>query len=101
MRSRLSCFTSGQIIAGSQEAEVHLSEWLLLVTLPTIIYVSLIVAGVGFLAGKSWALPMLAASCIALLLVAARGAWNTLVTIAVATSRQNYSARQQKARNDL
>ena len=64
------------------QAEVHLSDWLLLVVFPTIIYMSLIVAGIGFLSGKSWAVAMLAASCIALLLVAARGAWNTLVTIA-------------------
>ena len=79
------------------QAEIHLSDWLLLVVLPTIIYVSLIVAGIGFLSGKSWAVHMLAASCIGLLLVAARGAWNTLVTIAVIRSRQNDSAQQQKA----
>ena len=78
------------------EAEVHLPDWLFLVALPTIIYVSLIVAGVGFLAGKSWGVPMLAASCIALLLVAARGAWNTLVTIAVVQSRRNDSVQQEK-----
>ena len=80
------------------EAEVHLPDWLLLVALPTIIYVSLIVAGVGFLAGKSWGVPMLAASCIALLLVAAREAWNTLVTIAVVQSRRNDSVQQEQAK---
>lgn len=79
------------------EAEIHLSDWLLLVVLPTVIYVSFILAGIGLLSAKSWAVPMLAASCIALLLVAARGAWNVLVTIAVIRSRQDDSAQQQKA----
>ena len=73
------------------QAEIHLSDWLL-------IYVSLIVAGIAFLSAKSWAVHMLAASCIVLLLVAARGAWNTLVKIAVIRSKQNESAQQQKAK---
>ena len=82
------------------QAEIRLSDWLLLVVLPTIIYISLIVAGIAFLSGKSWAVPMLASSCIALLMVAARGAWDTLVTIAVIRSRQNDSAQQQTAKTD-
>jgi hypothetical protein len=46
---------------------------IVLVVLPTIIYISLIVAGIGFSSEKSWTVPLLAARCIALLLVAARG----------------------------
>jgi hypothetical protein len=85
--------------AKREEAEIDLSDWVLLVVLPTIIYVSLIAAGIGFLSGKAWAIPILAASCFALLLGAARGAWDTLVTIAVIRSRQNDSAQQEQAKN--
>ena len=80
----------------NEQAEIHFSDWLLLVVFPTIIYVSLIAAGIGFLFRKSWAVPLLTASCIALLLCAARGAWNTLVTIAVVRSKLNDPAPQEK-----
>ena len=84
------------------EAEVHLSDWLLLIVLPTIVYVALIAAGIGFLTGASWAVPILAASCIALLLGAARGAWNTLVTIAVLIRpEQNGAAREEQRKDSL
>ncbi|HET9401860.1 MAG TPA: hypothetical protein VFO34_13015 [Candidatus Acidoferrales bacterium] len=81
--------------AKRDEAEIDVSDWMLLVVLPIAIYVSLIAAGAGFLSGKSWAVLTLAASCIALLLVAARGAWDTLVTIAVIRSKQNDSNGSQ------
>lgn len=77
--------------ARREEAEIDASDWMLLVALPIAIYVSLIAAGIGLLSGKSWAVLTLAAGCMALLLVAARGAWDTLVTIAVIRARQNDS----------
>ena len=87
--------------ARREEAEIDISDWALLVVLPIAIYVCLIAAGVGFFLGKSWAVPTLAASCIALLLVAARGAWDTLVTIAVLRSKESDSAQAGGTRNAL
>lgn len=85
--------------ASREGTEIELSDWMFLVVFPIAIYVSLIGAGIGLLSGKSWAIPTLAASCIALLLVAARGAWDTLVTIAVIRSRQSDSAGNQRPQN--
>jgi len=85
--------------ARREEAEIDISDWMLLVVLPIAIYGLLIAAGIGFLSGRWWAVPILAASCIALLLVAARGAWDTLVTIAELRSRQADSAKRESTNN--
>ena len=82
--------------ARREDAEIDLSDWTLLVVLPAIVYVALIAAGLGFLVGKTWAVPILAASCLALLLGSARGAWDTLVTIAVVRSKQADPAKTGK-----
>ena len=80
----------------NEQAEIDRSVWVFLVVLPTAIDVSLITSGIGLLSGKAWAVPILAASCIGLLLAAARGAWDTLVTIAVVQSKNNESVQQTK-----
>jgi hypothetical protein len=80
-----------------EQAEIDCSVWVFLVVLPTAIYVSLITSGIGLLSGTIWADPILVASCIALLLAAARGAWDTLVTIAVVRSKVNQSAQEAKS----
>ena len=79
-----------------EDPDVDRSHWVLLVVLPTAIYLSLIAAGIAFLLGKAWAVPFLAASCLVLLLVAARGAWDMLVLIAVILrSGQNGATRSE------
>jgi uncharacterized membrane protein YgcG len=70
-------------LARKEESDIDRSDWVLLVVLPITVYFSFIAAGIGFLSGMAWAVPVLAASCLVLLLVSARGAWDTLVTIAV------------------
>src|ERR1700693_4526312 len=70
-------------LARKEDSDIDRSDWVLLVVLPIAIYVSFIAAGIGFLMGKAWAVPVLATSCLVLLLVSARGAWDTLVAIAV------------------
>jgi hypothetical protein len=70
-------------LARKEDSDIDRSDWVLLVVLPVTVYLSFIAAGIGFLMGKGWAVPVLAASCLVLLLVSARGAWDTLVTIAV------------------
>jgi hypothetical protein len=82
------------------DVDIDLSDWVLLVVLPTTIYLSLIAAGIAFLSGNSWAAPVLAASCLALLLGTAISAWDTLVTIAVLIpSGQNGPAQEEKPKN--
>jgi hypothetical protein len=72
---------------------------MLLVVLPITIYLGFIAAGIGFLSGKAWAVPVLAASCLVLLLVSARGAWDTLVAIAVMMpSGQDGAGHEEKAK---
>ena len=66
-------------LARKGDSDIDRSDWMLLVVLPIAIYLSFIAAGVGFLSGKAWAVPVLAASCLVLLLISARGAWDTLV----------------------
>jgi hypothetical protein len=86
-------------LAQKEDSDIDRSDWVLLVVLPTIVYLSFIAAGIGFLSGKAWAVPVLAASCLVLLLVSARGAWDTLVTIAVMMpSRQDGAGHEEKAK---
>ena len=83
-----------------EEPDIDLSDWVLLVVLPTTTYLSLIAAGIGFLSGKLWAAPILATSCLVLLLGSAASAWNTLVTIAVLIpSTQNARAQEEKPKS--
>ena len=84
-------------LARKGDSDIDHSDWVFLVVLPITIYLSFIAAGIGFLSGKAWAVPVLAASCLALLLVSARGAWDTLVAIAVMMpSGQNGAAHDEK-----
>jgi hypothetical protein len=84
-------------LAQKEDSDIDRSDWMKLVVLPITIYLSFIAAGIGFLSGKAWAVPVLAASCLVLLLVSARGAWDTLVTIAVMMpSGQNGAAHEEK-----
>jgi hypothetical protein len=86
-------------LARKEHSDIDRSEWMLLVVLPTVIYVSFIPAGIGFLSGKPWAVPVLAGSCLVLLMVSARGAWDTLVAIAVMMpSAQNGAGHEDKAK---
>ena len=68
--------------AKKENADIDFSDWVIVVVLPIIVYVVLMVTGVGFLLGQPWAVSTLAASCLVLLLSAARGAWDTLIWIA-------------------
>ena len=87
-------------LAKREEPDIDLSDWVLLVVLPTTIYLSLIAAGIGFLSGKLWAAPILATSCLMLLLGSAASAWDTLVTIAVLIpSGQNGRPQEEKQKN--
>jgi hypothetical protein len=84
-------------LSRKEESDIDRSDWVLLMVLPTTIYLSFIAAGIGFLLGMAWAVPVLAASCLVLLLVSVRGAWDTLVTIAVIVrSGQNGAAHEEK-----
>jgi hypothetical protein len=87
-------------LAKKEESDIELFDWVLLVFLPIAIYLSLIAAGVGFLSGKAWAVPVLASNCLGLLLASARGAWDMLVAIAVLVrSGQNGAAEEAKPKN--
>jgi len=68
--------------AKKDDTEIDISDWVTVLLLPTTVYLALIVTGIGFLLDKPWAIYILAASCLALLLGSARGAWDTLVWIA-------------------
>ena len=84
-------------LACKEGSDIDRSDWMILVVLPITIYLSFIAAGIGFLMGKAWAVPVLAASCLVLLLVSARGAWDTLVAIAVMMpSGQNGAGHEEK-----
>ena len=86
-------------LARKGDSDIDRSDWMLLVVLPISIYLSFIAAGIGFLSGKAWAVPVLAASCLVLLLVSARGAWDTLVAIAVMMpSGQDGAGHEAKAK---
>jgi hypothetical protein len=89
-----------RVLAQKEESNIGRSDWILLMVFPTIIYLSLVAAGIGFLMGKGCAVPVLAASCLVLLLISARGAWDTLVAIAVLMpSGQNGPDHDGKAKN--
>jgi hypothetical protein len=62
--------------------DVDMSDWTKTTVLPVIVYLAMIVAGAGLLLRAPWALDILAASCLALLIGSAKGAWDTLVWIA-------------------
>jgi hypothetical protein len=62
--------------------DIELSDWVAIVILPTIVYLGLVAAGIGFCLGKPWAICTLAVCCLTLLLGSARGAWDMLVWIA-------------------
>jgi len=64
------------------EDEIDYWDWLGIIFFPIIIYLVLITAGIGLWLGTPWAIYALAASCLSLLLCAARQAWETLVWIA-------------------
>ena len=68
--------------AHKEPTEIDLSDWVIVVVLPLLVYVVLLGTGVGFLLGQPWAVATLAASCLVLLLSAAKGAWDTLLWIA-------------------
>ena len=68
--------------AKKEHTDIDMSDWMIVVVLPLLVYVALLVTGVGFLFGQSWAVSTMAASCLVLLLSAARGAWDTLIWIA-------------------
>ena len=87
-------------LAKKEESDIDFSDWMLFVVLPTTIYVSLIAAGIGLLSGTSWGAPTLAASCLTLLIGSARGAWDTLVSIALLIrSRRNDAADESNPKN--
>jgi hypothetical protein len=65
-----------------EDSDIEPSDWIIVVFLPTAVYLALIVAGIGFLLQRPWAFYTLAMSCLALLLGAARGAWDSLIWIA-------------------
>jgi hypothetical protein len=71
-----------QAQAKKDDGDVELSDWLIIVLLPTLVYLTLIVSGVGFLLGQSWAFDALAASCLVLLFSSVIGAWDMLIWIA-------------------
>jgi len=62
--------------------EIDWSDWVFVVFLPLLVYVVLLVTGVGFWCGQPWAVSTLAASCLVLLLSATKGAWDMLIWIA-------------------
>jgi hypothetical protein len=70
--------------AQKDQTDIDFSDWVIVVFLPIIVYVVLIVTGVGFWCGQPWAVYTLAASCLVLLLSATKGAWDTLIWIAAA-----------------
>jgi hypothetical protein len=69
-------------MTGPAERDVDLSDWTMTTVLPVVVYLALIAAGVGLLLGLPRAIDILAASCLALLIGSAKGAWDTLVWIA-------------------
>jgi hypothetical protein len=66
----------------AHERDVDLSDWTMTTVLPVVVYLALIAAGVGLLLGLPRAIDILAASCLVLLISSAKGAWDTLVSIA-------------------
>jgi hypothetical protein len=72
--------------AHKEPTTIDVSDWVIVVVLPILVYVVLLVTGVGFLCGQPWAVSTLAASCLVLLLGSAKGAWDMLIWFA-ATGR--------------
>ncbi len=70
--------------AESHEVKVEFDfpGWINVIILPMAIYIGMTCAGAAFLLGIGWAISALAASCLALLLCAAIGAWNSILRIA-------------------
>lgn len=63
-------------------ADIDLSDWVIIVFLPTAVYLALITSGIGFWWGKPWAVDVLAISCLVLLLSSAKGAWDMVIWVA-------------------
>lgn len=64
------------------KVEITRSDWINIVLLPSCVYLTLLAAGIGLYCGAFWAIPLLAGSCLVLLLGAAYGAWDMLLWIA-------------------
>lgn len=62
--------------------EIDVSDWIVVVFVPMAVYCALIAAGVGFLLDKPWAVEVLAACCLVLLLNAVKGIWDMLIWVA-------------------
>ena len=66
----------------SANVEITRSDWFNIVVMPSCVYLALIAAGVGLLLGAFWAIPLLAGSCLVMLIGSAYGAWDMLIWIA-------------------
>lgn len=68
--------------AEAQRVEITRGDWFNIVLMPSAAYLALILSGAGLLAGAVWAIPLLAASCLFMMLGSAYGAWDMLLWIA-------------------
>jgi hypothetical protein len=62
--------------------DVDLSDWSMVVAFPTAVYLTLIASGIGFMLEKPWAIEILAISCLSLLLISTKAAWDLVIWIA-------------------
>jgi hypothetical protein len=65
-----------------EDGNIDASDWIVIVFMPMAVYLALIVAGIGFFMVKPWAVGVLAAACLVLLLNSVKGVWDMLLWIA-------------------
>jgi hypothetical protein len=68
--------------AESERVDITRSDWFNIVLMPSAVYLALIASGAGLYLGALWAVPLLAGSCLVMVLGAAYGAWDMLIWIA-------------------
>lgn len=74
--------TCRRLRAEAKRVEITRTDWFNIVLMPSGVYLALILAGAGLYSGAVWALPLLAGSCLFMLLGSAYGAWDMLLWIA-------------------
>ncbi|HEY2745038.1 MAG TPA: hypothetical protein VGL86_10465 [Polyangia bacterium] len=77
--------------------DIELSDWLMGVVLPAILYAALIAIGAGFIAARTAAFGGLAVAVVGTLLLGVFGAWELMIWLALTRVRANDAPRPPQA----